>query len=206
MIKPLLFLGLGAAMLCFTGCATVAGDYRIPDGAAKMRSYTSVAGDIDVGRQASIRNAKTVAGDITIGEGSRVGSLSTVAGEIYLDAGVKVEGAIKTVVGDVRISRGCTITGNVSTVDGDITLTHCAVAGDVTVTGGRVDLTGSRITGVLRVKAPDDDDDDDRATIDVGPDSEVTEVIVEPKALARLRIHRAAKVGAVKGIEAEYYR
>lgn len=192
-------------MLGFTGCATVAEDYRIPDGATKMRSYTSVAGDIDVGRRASIRNAKTVAGDITIGEGSRVGSLSTVAGEIYLDAGVKVQGSIKTVVGEVRISRGCTIAGNVSTVDGDITLTHSAVTGDVIVTGGRVDLTGSRITGVLRVKAPDDDDDEDRAIINIGPDSEVTEVIVEPRARARLRIHRSAQVGSLQGIVAEYY-
>lgn len=193
-------------MLCFTGCATVAEDYRIPDGASKMRGYTSVAGDIDVGRQASIRDAKTVAGNIDIREGGRSGSLSTVAGDIRLEAGVKVEGSIKTVAGDVETSRGCTITGNVGTVVGHIRLLHSAVTGDVTVTSGRVDLTGTRVTGVLRVEAPDDDDETRTAKINIGADSEVTEVIVEPKARARLRIHRSAKVGSVKGIEAEYYR
>jgi cytoskeletal protein CcmA (bactofilin family) len=206
MIKPLLFLGFGAAGLFFTGCATVAEDYRIPDGVSKSRSYTSVAGDITVGRQATIRDVRTVAGDIDIREGSRVGSLSTVAGDISLAADVKVAGSIKTVAGDVEIARGCTITGNVGTVAGHITLVHSSVTGDVTVTSGRVDLTGTRINGVLRVEAPDDDDDDDRAEIDIGPDSEVTEVMVEPKARARLRIHRTAQVGSVKGIEAEYYR
>lgn len=206
-INPLLFLGLGVAGLGFTGCATVAEDYRIPDGASKMRGYTSVAGDITVGRQASIHNARTVAGDIDIGEGSRVGSLSTVAGDIHLAAGVKVEGSIRTVSGDVETSRGCTITGNVGTVAGHITLEHSAVAGNVTLTSGKLDLTGTRITGVLRVEARDDDDDDkDTAKINIGPDSEVTEVIVEPKARARLRIHHTAKVGSVKGVEAEYYR
>lgn len=205
MIKPLLFLGSGAALLLFTGCATVAEDYRIPDGAVWPRSYTSVAGDIDVGRQARIRNARTVAGDITIGEGSQVGSLTTVAGEIRLAANVRVEGWISTVVGDVHIARDCVINGDVITEDGHITLTRSVVAGDVTVTGGRLDLTGSRITGVLRVKAPDDDDDDDRAIINIGPDSEVAEIVVERKALARLRIHRSAQVGSVQGIVAEYY-
>jgi acyl-[acyl carrier protein]--UDP-N-acetylglucosamine O-acyltransferase len=196
---------LGTAVLLFTGCATVTGDYRIPDGAIWPRSYTSVAGDITVGRRANIRNARTVAGDITIGEGSRVGNLRTVAGEIHLATGVRVEGWIRTVVGDVRVARDCVINGDVSTEDGHITLTRSVVAGDVSVIGGQVDLIGSRITGVLRVKAPDDDDDDDRAIIDIGPDSEVTEIVVERKALARLRIHRSAQVGSVQGIVAEYY-
>jgi len=196
---------LGAALLLFAGCATVAEDYHIPDRASWPRSYTSVAGDITVGRHANIRNARTVAGEITIGEGSQVGSLTTVAGDIRLAAEVRVEGWISTVVGDVDIARDCVINGNIGTEDGHITLTRSVVAGDVTLTGGRLDLTGSRITGVLRVKAPDDDDDD-WAVINIGPDSVVAEILVERKALARLRVHRSAQVGSVQGVVEEYYR
>lgn len=204
--SALIPLCLGAVMLFSAGCATIAEDYRIPDGASKARSYTSIAGNIEVGRQASIRDARTVAGNIDIREGSRVGSLSTVAGNISLAADVKVKGSIRTVAGDVEIARGCTISGNLGTVAGHITLAHSAVVGDVTLTGGKLDLTGARITGALLVKAPDDDDKDvDWAEINIGPDSEVTQVIVEKKARTRLRIHRKAKVGSVQGVEAKYY-
>lgn len=198
-------LGLSAVLLFSASCATVTEDYRIPDGASKMRSYTSVAGDITVGRRASIHDARTVAGDIDIGEGSRVGSLNTVAGKIRLAADVKVEGSINTVAGNIEIARGATVSGNVGTVAGHITLEHSAVAGNVTVTSGRLDLTATRITGTLLVKGTDDGDGHP-AAINIGPDSEVTAVVVEPTARARLRINRSAKVGTVKGVEADYYR
>ena len=199
-------LCLGAVALLSGGCATIAGGYRIPDSSTHARSYSSIAGDIDVGRQASIRNADTIAGDIDIGEGSRVRSLDSIAGQIRLAADVSVEGSVETIAGDIRIARGCTIGGNVETIAGRISITESVVKRDVIIRHGELDLVRTRVLGVVRVKrAKDKDDDEDTPEINIGPDSEVTEVVVDEKSIVHLRIHRSAKVGPIKGAEAEYY-
>jgi DUF4097 and DUF4098 domain-containing protein YvlB len=204
-IKPSALIPLClSAVLLAAGCATVAEDYGIPDGSTQTRSYTSVAGDVKVGRQASIGDAHTVSGDIEIGEGSRVGSLSTVAGEISLAADVQVGGSLMTVAGDIEIARGCTIAGNVGTVAGEIEITDSTVKGNVTLAHGELNLIRARITGTLLVEQPEDEDAK-MTEITIGPDSEVTAIVAEKKTKVHLRIHRTAKVGSLKGVVAEYY-
>jgi DUF4097 and DUF4098 domain-containing protein YvlB len=205
-IKPsaLIPLGVSAAMLLAGGCATVAEDYRIADGSIQTRSYTSVAGDIEVGRQAGIGNAKTVSGDIGIGEGSRVGSLSTVAGEINLAANVQVAGSLKTVAGDIEIARGCTIAGDVGTIAGSIEITDSIVQGNVTLTEGELEVIRTRIAGTVRVEQPDEGTAK-KTEITIGPGCEVTAIVADKETTVHLRIHRTAKVGSLKGVVAEYY-
>ena len=200
----LALLCLTAALLSSAGCATVADDYRIPDGAAAERGYTSVAGNVEVGRSARIGNAKTVAGNIEIGERSRTGSLSSVAGRIRVGADGKVDGSIKTVAGDIEVASGCTITGDVGTVAGRISLLRSEVKGDVTLTSGKLEVSASQIGGTLRIERADEQDAED-AEVTIGAGSEVAHVVVEKGARVHLRIHRAAKVGPVKGIAPEYY-
>lgn len=198
------FLCLAAVLLLSAGCATVAGDYQVPANSVAERGYTSVAGNIEVGRSARIGNAKTVAGNIEIGEQSRVGTLSSVAGRIRVGMNVRVGGSIKTVAGDIEVASGCTITGDVGSVAGRITLQASTVKGDVTLTSGKLAVTGSRVSGTVRIERADDRQAED-AEVTIGPDSEVAKVVVEKDARAQLRIHRTAKVGAVKGVVAQYY-
>lgn len=200
-LSPLCLL---AATLFSSGCATVADDYRIADGSEQERGYTSVAGNVEVGRSARIGNAKTVSGNIEIGEQSRTGSLSSVAGRIRVGSRSQVGGSIKTVAGDIEIARGSTVTGGVGTVAGRITVTDSVVKGDVSLNSGKLDLSGSRVAGTLRIERSDDQDADE-AEVVIGPGSEVGKVIVEKGARVHLRIHRAAKVGSVQGGAAEYY-
>jgi len=203
-IPALIPLSLVAILLGSAGCATIADDYRIPDGFAQVRGYTSVAGNIEVGRKATIGSAKTVSGNIEIGEGSRTGSLSSVSGDVRLAADVSVDGSVKTVAGKVEIARGCTITRDVGTIAGRITLTDSTVKGSVTLTVGELDITRSRIAGAVHIEFSEEADAD-TAEITIGPGSEVGELVVEKKARVQVRIHRTAKVGAIKGVEPEYY-
>ncbi len=186
------------------GCATIAGGYRIPDSSTRSRSYSSIAGEIDVGRQASIRNAKTIAGEINIGEGSRVRGLDSIAGRIQLASGVTIEGSIKTIAGNIKVGRGCTVGGSIETVAGHISVEDSVVKGDVVLRHGELDLVRTRVMGVVRLKRHHDNDAD-TAEITIGPDSEVKEVVVDDKTPVHLRIHRSAKVGPVTGAAAEYY-
>jgi DUF4097 and DUF4098 domain-containing protein YvlB len=202
---PLSIFAFLIASLPFTaGCATISEDYRIADGSDQDRGYTSVSGNIDVGRSARIGNAKTVSGNIAIGEQCRVGSLSSVAGRIKVAADSRVGGSIKTVAGDIEIARGCTIAGDVGTVAGRVAVTDSVVKGKVTLTSGKLALTGSRVTGALRVEHSDGEGNDD-AEVDIGANSEVGKVIVEKGARVQLRIHNTAKVGTITGAQAEYY-
>lgn len=202
-VLPALCLVAGAFLM--TGCATIAGGHRIPDGAAKSRGYSSIAGDVVVGRGATVRNVKTVAGEIDIAEGSRVGRLTSVAGNIRVAPDVQVRGSIKTVAGDIEVERGCTVAGDVGTIAGRIWIAGSLVKGDVSLRGGGLDLTHTRVTGVVRVRPPKDNDQDG-AEITIGPDSEVAAVTVERDSRARLRIHRSARVGSLDGIEAVYFQ
>jgi cytoskeletal protein CcmA (bactofilin family) len=163
-----------------------------------------VAGNVEVGRSARIGNAKTVSGNIEIGESSRTGSLSSVAGRIRVGADSKVGGSIHTVAGDIEIARGCTITGDVGTVAGRITLRASEVKGGVTLTGGKLAVSGSRISGTLRIEHADNPEAE-AAEVTIGADSAVAQVVVEKEARVHLRIHRTAKVGKIKGAEPEYY-
>jgi DUF4097 and DUF4098 domain-containing protein YvlB len=203
-ISALIPLCLTAAVLLTPGCATVADDYRIPDGATQSRGYTSVAGDIEVGRRATIGKARTVSGDIEIGEGSRTDNLTTVAGKVRLAPNVKVAGSIKTVAGDVEIAKGCAITGDISTVVGRITLTDSTVGRGVTLASGALEVTRSDISGAVRVRYSDNKNAE-VAEVTIGPGSVVAELVVEENAKARVKIHRTAKVKSVQGVEAEYY-
>jgi len=203
-IPALIPLCLSGAMLLSAGCATIAGGYRVADNSSHVRGYTSIAGDIDVGRQAKIGSARTVAGNIEIGAGSRVGSLSSVAGRIRLGEEVKVGGSIHSVAGDIEIARGCTVAGDISTVAGKITLTDTAVEGNVTLSNGNLKCTGTRVTGTLRIKYKAAEDAR-TAEVNIGPGSEVAALVVDRKAEVHLRIHRTAKVGSVAGAQAEYY-
>jgi acyl-[acyl carrier protein]--UDP-N-acetylglucosamine O-acyltransferase len=165
----LITLGLGATMLFSAGCMHIASDHRIPDGSTTARSYTSVAGDIDVGRNAKVRNLDTVAGDIDVGRGSRVGSLDSVAGDIRVGEEVTVDGSIETVAGDIEIERGCTITGGIDTVAGDISIAESVVKGGITLRHGSLDLQRTRVDGTVRVKwSKDTDTDTPRITIGLG--------------------------------------
>ncbi|HYC72062.1 MAG TPA: polymer-forming cytoskeletal protein [Opitutaceae bacterium] len=199
---------LSAALLLLTGCAQIAGGYRVPDDSDKSRSYSSIAGDIDVGRQGSIRNAKTIAGDIDIRERTRVGSLSSIAGSIRLAEEVRVAGSIKTVAGDVDLAEGCTVAGDISTVAGHVRLDGSEVIGDVTVSRGKLDLVRTRVGGTVHIrkfKRAGSDPDAEPAEVTIGPASTVKEVVAEKNAFVRVRIHRTAKVGTVTGIAPEYF-
>lgn len=194
---------LGAAML-LTGCGTIAGGHRVPDGSTQTRNYASIAGDVDVGRQANVGKVDTIAGDIEIGENSRVQSLDSIAGKIRLAAGVTVDGSVETIAGEIEIDRGCTITGSVESVAGDISITDSLVKGGIVIRRGDLEMVRTRVAGVIKVKwAKDKDEPTPR--ISIGPDSEVGEIVVDERITVRLRIHRSAKVGVVKGATAEYY-
>lgn len=195
---------LAASILLSAGCATIADDYRVPAGSDQGRGYTSVSGDVVVGRQARIGNAKTVSGSIEIGEQSRTGSLSSVAGRIRVGANSKVAGSIKTVAGDVEIAPGCTINGDVGTVAGRVVVTDSVVKGSVTLTDGKLEVVRSHITGAVRIEHTNDANAG-IAEITIGPGSEVTELVVEKKAQAKVKIHRGAKVGSIQGVVPEYY-
>lgn len=205
MIKATLISCLGAVLLLSSGCAMIAGGYRIPDGATHARNYSSVAGDIDVGRGASVRDIDTVAGDIEIGEGTRVNSLDSVAGDIRLAEKVTVEKSIESVAGDIVIGKGCTVGGGVESVAGDIRIEGSVVKGNIVIRAGDLDLEDSRIAGVIRVKHSKDSDDHGTPRITIGPGSETGDILVDERATVRLRIHRSAKVGKITGAEAEYY-
>lgn len=191
-------------MIFSSGCATIAGDYRIAESSDQDRGYTSVAGNIEVGRSARIGNAKTVSGSIEIGEQSRTGTLSSVAGRIRVGANGKVDGSIRTIAGEIEIARGCTITGDVGTIAGRVTVTESVVKGGITQTTGKLTLRGSQVAGTVYVEPPKNDTTEE-ATVDIGPNSEVGKVVVKQGARVHLRIHRTAKVGAVEGTEPEYY-
>lgn len=200
----LLPFGLVMILFCSGGCASIAGGYRVPDGTTKSRGYSSIAGEVDVGRRANVGDLNTVAGEIDIGEGSRVRSADSVAGRIRLAEGVTVDRSVETIAGDIDIDRGCTIGGNVGTVAGEITIGESVVKGDVILRRGELKLTGTRVLGVVRVKYARDDEER-IPEIRIGPNSEVGGVEVAEKMTVHLRIHRSAKVGAVKGAQAEYY-
>lgn len=193
-----------AATLFSSGCATVADDYRVADGSEQERGYTSVAGNVEVGKSARIGNAKTVSGNIEIGERSRVGSLSSVAGRIRVGGDGQVGGSIKTVAGDIEIASGCTITGDVGTVAGRVTITDSVVKGNVTMNSGQLSLNHSKILNTLRLERTDDEDAK-AAEVTIGAGSEVGKVVVEKGGRVQLRIHRTAKVGPIAGAVAEYY-
>lgn len=197
-------LGLAAALWIASGCATVAEDYRIADGSEQDRGYTSVSGNVEVGRSARIGNAKTVSGNIEIGEQSRVGSLSSVSGRIRVGANTQVGGSIRTVAGEIKIAQGSTITGGVGTIAGRITVNQSVVKGEITLTTGKLTLEGSRVSGTLRIERPDNHETNE-AEVDIGANSEIGKVIVEEGARVDLRIHRSAKVGTITGAAAEYY-
>lgn len=197
-------LCLVAATLFSSGCATVADDYRIADGSEQDRGYTSVAGNVEVGKSARIGNAKTVSGNIEIGEQSRTGSLSSVAGRIRVGSSSQVGGSIKTVAGDIEIASGCTITGDVGTVAGRVTITDSTVKGNVTMNSGQLALNHSKVSNTLRIERTDDDDAKP-AEVNIGASSEVGKVVVEKGGRVHLRIHRSAKVGPITGTVAEYY-
>lgn len=204
--KSFLLLSLSPALLFVSGCAMIAGGYRVPDGTSHDRNYSSVAGDIDIGRRAAVRNVDTVAGDIEIGDGTHVASVDSVAGDVRLGEHVTVDKSVETVAGDIEIGAGCTIGGSVESVAGDISIMNSVVKGDVIARAGDLETERSRIGGVLRVKHVKDKDADlHPPRITVGPGMEVTEIIVDERTTVRLKIHRSAKVGKVTGATAEYY-
>ena len=203
-IPVLIPLGLVVALLLTAGCASIAEDYRIADDTAQVRGYTSVSGNVAVGRHAKIGPARTVSGDIEVGAGSQTGGLHSVSGRISLAADVKVEGSVKSVSGDIALARGCTITGDVGTVAGRVTIEDSTVGGDVTLNNGDLELMRSRVAGAVRVSHANGNDEKEAGVV-IGPDSSVKEIVVEKDAKVRLRIHRTAKVGPIKGAAAEYY-
>ncbi len=196
-------LCLASAVLCATGCSIAAG-YRVPDGLTKHRSYTSIAGDVEVGRDATIRSARTVAGNIEVHEGGRTGNLTTVAGRVRLEARVRVEGSIKTVAGDIELGEGCTVTGDITTVVGHITMAGGEIQGGVTVENGRLEITRTRVTGTIRVKHSNRDNAE-TPELTIGSGAEVGALVVDEGTDVRLRIHRTAKVGSITGAEVEYF-
>lgn len=202
-ISALVPCSLVAVVLLSTGCSIVV-SYNIPDGSVRSRSFTSVAGDIEVGRQATIRNARTVAGNIEIHEGGRAGNLATVAGRVRLAADVTISGSIKTVAGDIEVGHGSMISGDVSTEVGKISMTGGVVQGNVILANGKLEIVRTRVVGAVRVKHADGDEGK-VAELTIGRDSEVAALVVAEKTVVHLRIHRTAKVGSIKGAEAEYY-
>jgi DUF4097 and DUF4098 domain-containing protein YvlB len=205
-LKVLYPVSVSALALLVTGCGSIAGGYRITAGSAHTRSYSSVAGEIEVGQGAMVGPVATVAGDIDIRPNARVASIKSVAGDIHVASNVAVEGSIKTVAGDISIGEGSTVGGSIDSVAGDIRLRDCLVKGDLGSTHGDIQVEHSRVVGVVRAKRHDDKDDDRHSIlrIEIGAGSEVGEILVEAGANARVKIHRAAKVGKISGAEPEY--
>lgn len=202
-LPALVPLCVSTVILLATGCS-IADGYRVPDGLTKHRSYTSIAGDVEVGRDATIRSARTVAGNIEVHEGGRTGNLSTVAGRVRLGANVRVDGSIKTVAGDIELDEGCTVTGDITTVVGHITVAGGEIKGGVTLENGRLEIARTRVAGTVRVKHSNRDNAE-TPELTIGPGAEVGALVVDERTEVRLRIHRTAKVGSIQGAEAEYY-
>jgi predicted acyltransferase (DUF342 family) len=202
--SALLGVGLGILSFCAGGCAGIAGGYRVPEGTTADRNYSSVAGEIVIGGRSSVGKVDTVAGSIRIGPRSHVRHAESVAGSIRLEEGVAVDGAVETVAGDIEIARACTIGGGIETVAGKISVRDSVVQGNIVLRYGKLDLAGTRVVGVVHLKRAKDKDAE-TPEITVGPGSEVSEIIVDDNTPVLLRIHRTAKVGAVKGAQAEYF-
>jgi cytoskeletal protein CcmA (bactofilin family) len=193
---------LGLALL--GGGCSIAGDYRIREGTTHTRSYTSVAGAVQVGPGATISNARTVAGEITVDAGAHTGDLNSVAGNIRLGRDVRVDGAIHTVAGNIRAGSGCIVSGSVSSVAGNIEVTDSEIRGGVTQTAGKLELTRTRVAGTVRIKHTRSDTDRP-PRVDLGPGCDIHELVVDEHTEAEVRIHRSAKVGSIKGVTPEYY-
>lgn len=192
-----------AAALLLGGCS-VAKDYHVSDGSNTRRSYSSVAGDVEVGSNATVRNAKTVSGDIRVERGSRTRNLSSVSGDVRLDEDVTVEGFIKTVAGDIEIGERCEISGDISTVAGAISISGSLVNGDIRLTAGDLTMAQTRVAGSVSVNN-EGENVSGIATVEIGPGSEVGAVVADRPDRVSLRIHRSATVGDVGGIEVEYF-
>ncbi|MBK1879618.1 hypothetical protein [Pelagicoccus mobilis] len=197
-----LFAFLAAFLTLFAGCS-VATNHYVKEGADENRSFSTVAGNIRVGANASIRDAKTVAGNIDVRSGSRTGSLNTVAGEIWVGEGAQVRGSVKTVAGNVEVAPGATISGSVNTVAGNVTLKESEVSGDVKIVAGELRVLASKVRGDVVVSKSSKNSGE--ALVDIGEGSQVGGIVVKRSANVRLRIHSSATVGMIEGVEAEYY-
>jgi acyl-[acyl carrier protein]--UDP-N-acetylglucosamine O-acyltransferase len=187
--------------IAFCGCS-LAGTQRVADGASTSRSYNSVAGEVRVGRDATINNARNVAGTIDIGDRATTGSLKTVAGEIKVGEAVKVDGDVSTVAGEIRIGRGTRVSGEVATIAGEIRLDGCHVEGAVRLSQGSLRTRGAVVLSrgiVVRRPKPDDNDNRDPARVDIGPGADVASIEVEPDTEVDLRISSEARVGKITG-------
>lgn len=192
--------------LATSGCS-IAGGYRIADGAQMSRSYRTVAGSVQVGREASIHGAKTVAGTINVENGATTRSLKATAGEIRVGESVKVAGDVSTLAGSIRIGKDSHVTGKVTLTAGNMELTGCRIDGPVHITKGDLRTQGAtRLpSGLLVRHARVRDDDHELPRIDIGPGADVAFIEVEPDTEVDLRVSREARVGQVTGATATLY-
>ena len=118
---PLLGLALASS-----GCS-IAGGYQIADHARMPRDYRTIAGSVQVGRNATIHDARTVAGRIEVGDGASTRSLNATAGEIRIGESAKIDGDVSALAGHIWIGAGTHVTGGVTQTSGSIELNDCRI-------------------------------------------------------------------------------
>ncbi len=199
-------LALLAVALVTSGCS-IAGGYRIPEGARMSRGYRTIAGSVHVGRDAAIESARTVAGTIEVGDGATTRSLKTTAGEIQVGESVKIDGDVSTLAGHIRIGAGSHVTGGITLAAGNIELTGCRIDGPVRITRTDLRTRGATVlrAGLVIRHARIRDDDHEVPRIDIGPGADVAFIEIEPDTEVELRISRDARVGKVTGATADTY-
>jgi hypothetical protein len=192
--------------LAFSGCS-IAGGYQIDDGVRMPRSYRTVAGNVTVGRDASIHEARTVAGTIAVENGASTRSLKTTAGEIRLGESVKVDGDVSTLAGSIQIGKGSHVTGMVTLTAGSMELNGCHIDGLVRITKGDLRTAGATVlpAGLIVRHTRVHNDDRETPRIDIGPGADIASIEVEPDTPVELRISRDARVGKVTGATATAY-
>jgi hypothetical protein len=200
----ILLLALGS-MLGVSSCA-VAGSYRVADGAQTLRNYRTVAGSVQVGRDAAIGSARTVAGEIRVADGAATRSLASAAGAIRIGENARIEGDVSTVAGAIRIGRGAHVSGSVSSIAGAMELDDCRIEGEIKVTAGDLRIRGAtQANAGILVRRADAHGDSHPTRLDIGAGADIASIAVERDAQVDLRISRDARVGKITGIEATYY-
>jgi len=206
-MNPSLPIVLLAMLVLATSGCSIAGGYHIAEGSQMPRGYRTVAGDVRVGRNATIHGARTVAGRIDVGDGATTHSLNATAGEIRIGESVKVDGDVSALAGHIWIGAGTHVTGGVTQTAGSIELNDCRIDGQVRITKGDLRTRGatSLPAGLLVRHTRVRDDENERPRIDIGAGAEVAFIEVEPDTEIDLRISRDARVGKITGATATAY-
>lgn len=181
---------------------TVNGSIRVGADAVVDGDVSTVNGGIHIDSGAQVRDAETVNGKVTLGVSAQGRKLSTVNGAIEVHEDARVTDSIEAVNGRVVVQNGARVEGQISSVNGQIMLDGGRAGSLTNLNGGMLLRPGSRVDGELRVRSKRGDNEP--VMVEIHADCEVVGPLVFERNV-RLRIHRDATVGEIRGAEPEYF-